>query len=42
LLSLSGAFPKASLGAIRLPVGFDLRQPIRVVWGDSSAEYVFL
>jgi hypothetical protein len=42
LLSLSGTFPKTSLGAIRLPASFDLRQPIRVVWGDSSAEYVFL
>jgi hypothetical protein len=41
LLSLSGTFPKASLGAIRLPISFDLRQPIRVVWGSSSAEYVF-
>jgi hypothetical protein len=42
LLSLSGTFPKTSLGAIRLPTSFDLRLPIRVVWGDSSAEYVFL
>ncbi|MFN3266469.1 MAG: hypothetical protein ACK41E_06465 [Deinococcales bacterium] len=42
LLSLSGKFPQASLGAIKLPNSFDLRQPIRVVWGDSSADYVFL
>jgi hypothetical protein len=41
LLSLSGTFPKTSLGAIRLPSSFDLRSPIRVVWGDSSADYVF-
>lgn len=42
LLSLSGKFPQTSLGAIKLPSSFDLRQPIRVVWGDSSADYVFL
>jgi hypothetical protein len=42
LLSLSGTFPKASFGAIKLPASFDLRQSVRVVWGNSSAEYVFL
>jgi hypothetical protein len=41
LLSLFGTFPKASLGAIKLPTSFNLRLPIRVVWGDSSADYVF-
>ncbi len=42
LYSFSGAFPKASLGAIKLPTSFNLRLPIRVVWGDSSADYVFV
>jgi hypothetical protein len=41
LYSFSGTFPKASLGAVKLPTSFDLRSPIRVTWGESSADYVF-
>ncbi len=42
LYSFSGVFPKASLGAVKLPSSFNLRQSIRIIWGDSSADYVFL
>lgn len=42
LYSFSGTFPDVSLGAVKLPTTFDLRQPIRIIWGDSSADYVFL
>ncbi len=42
LYSFSGVFPKASLGAVKLPSSFNLRQPIRIIWGDSSADYVFV
>ena len=42
LYSFSGTFPKASLGAVKLPTSFDLRSPVRVTWGESSADYVFI
>ncbi len=42
LYSFSGTFPKTSLGAVKLPNSFNLRLPIRVTWGDSSADYVFV
>jgi hypothetical protein len=42
LYSFSGVFPKSSLGAVKLPTSFDLRLPIRVTWGESSADYVFV
>jgi hypothetical protein len=42
LYSFSGTFPKTSLGAVKLPNNFNLREPIRVTWGDSSADYVFI
>jgi hypothetical protein len=29
------------LGAIKLPASFNLREPIRVIWGSSAADYVF-
>jgi hypothetical protein len=42
LYSFSGTFPKTSLGAVKLPTSFDLRSPIRVTWGESSADYIFV
>ncbi len=41
LYPLDGQYPASSIGAVKLPAYFDLRTPIRVVWGDSSADYVF-
>ncbi len=41
LYPLDGVYPASSIGAVKLPAYFDLRSPVRVVWGDSSASYVF-
>ncbi len=41
LYSFEGQFPKASLGAIKLPSSFNLREPIRVIWGSNGADYTF-
>jgi hypothetical protein len=41
LLSLDGKFPAESIGVVLLPTSFDIRQPIRVTWGSSIADYVF-
>jgi hypothetical protein len=41
LLSLEGKFPAESLGVVLLPTSFDIKQPVRVTWGSSTADYVF-
>jgi hypothetical protein len=41
LLSLEGQFPNESLGVVLLPRSFDLKKPIRVTWGQTTAEYTF-
>ena len=41
LYPLDGIYPASSIGAVKLPAYFDLRSSVRVVWGDSSASYVF-
>ncbi len=41
LYPLDGVYPASSIGAVKLPAYFDLRAPVQVVWGDSSASYVF-
>ena len=41
LYPLDGVYPASSIGAVKLPAYFDLRSSVRVVWGDSSASYVF-
>jgi hypothetical protein len=41
LYPLDGVYPASSIGAVKLPAYFDLSAPIRIVWGDSSANYVF-
>jgi hypothetical protein len=41
LYPLDGIYPASSIGAVKLPAYFDLRSPVRVVWGASSADYVF-
>lgn len=41
LYPLDGVYPASSIGAVKLPAYFDLRSAVRVVWGDSSANYVF-
>ena len=41
LYPLDGIYPASSIGAVKLPAYFDLRSPVRVVWGNSSADYVF-
>jgi hypothetical protein len=41
LYSFEGQFPRSSLGAIKLPASFNLREPIRIIWGSSAADYVF-
>ena len=41
LYPLDGVYPASSIGAIKLPAYFDLRSSVRVVWGGSSASYVF-
>ena len=41
LYPLDGVYPASSIGAVKLPAYFDLRSAVRVVWGDSSASYVF-
>ncbi len=42
LYSFTGTFPETSIGAIKLPSTFNLKQPIRIVWNEVSADYVFL
>lgn len=41
LYPLDGIYPASSIGAVKLPAYFDLRSAVRVVWGESSASYVF-
>jgi hypothetical protein len=41
LLSLEGKFPAESIGVVLLPTSFDIKQPVRVTWGSSTADYVF-
>jgi hypothetical protein len=38
---LTGKFPSGS-GVVSLPPSFDVRQPVRVFWGSSAAEYTFV
>jgi hypothetical protein len=38
---LTGNFPSGS-GVVSLPPSFDVRQPVRVFWGSSAAEYTFV
>jgi hypothetical protein len=38
---LTGKFPSGS-GIVSLPPSFDIRQPVRVFWGSSAAEYAFV
>jgi hypothetical protein len=38
---LTGKFPNGS-GVVSLPPSFDVRQPVRVFWGSSAAEYTFV
>ena len=38
---LTGKFPNGS-GVVSLPPSFDMRQPVRVFWGSSAAEYTFV
>jgi hypothetical protein len=38
---LTGKFPSGS-GVVSLPPSFDVRQPVRVFWGSSAAEYMFV
>lgn len=41
LLSLEGKFPAESLGVVLLPTSFDIKKPVRVTWGTSTADYSF-
>jgi hypothetical protein len=38
---LEGTFPRGA-GVVSLPPSFDLRRSVRVFWGSSAAEYVFV
>ena len=42
LKALEGKFPGEGIGVINLPTSFNAKAPMRVAWGSSVAEYVFV
>ena len=42
LRTLEGKFPGEGIGVVNLPPSFNPKAPMRVTWGSSVADYVFL